>query len=244
MRRRTSLASELPLNERLTVKSKVCRQQFPISSSTATKPWSSREPKKEKRKPAEKMSPEEEAASAQVVQASDDAAGPQQPAAPVPLYWQLSIPEISRVTSKRGILPSTFTPVDKPHVTLLYVGGESTDEAAAKKAGVTVDQLRDLRERLQSMEGDSFEVKVTQIVIEESVAVAVVSLPPTIPCANKFPHVTLALQAGAVARASHDVLEDVQAGRTDGINVMPLPTPRPMRGTLSLEYSSPSPSHE
>mmetsp|Transcript_48808 Transcript_48808/g.113137 ORF Transcript_48808/g.113137 Transcript_48808/m.113137 type:complete len:97 (+) Transcript_48808:665-955(+) len=95
-----------------------------------------------------------------------------------------------------------------------------------------------MREALEALQGEVFEIRMTEIVIEENVACAKVSLPPIVPCANKVPHVTLGTKVGVPARYANEVLEEVQAGRTEGVTSILLPTPRPLRGRLMLEYSA------
>merc|ERR1711879_519465 len=129
--------------------------------------------------------------------------------------------------SQRGILPSNFTPASTPHCTLLYLGGNGEDnDAVAKRAGISVEQLQAMLEALEALQGEVFEVRMTEIVIEEHVAVARVLLPPVLPCANTIPHVTLGLKPGTSGRYANDVLEEVRAGRQEGITSIPLAVPR------------------
>lgn len=166
-------------------------------------------------------------------------AGPQHGQQSVPLYWKIDLPEVTKVLSQRGILPSNFVPVTDPHTTLLYLGGESDDARAAERAGVaSVEQYVAMREALEALQGEEFEVKMTEIVIEENVACAIVGLPPIVPCANKVPHVTLGTMPGVGARHANEVLQEVRAGRREGITSIPLPTPRPLKGRVALQYSS------
>lgn len=157
---------------------------------------------------------------------------------PVPLYWKIDLPEVKKVLEKRGILPEHFVIVEHPHVTLLYLGA-SPDEVAAKKSELSLAQFNGMREALEALEGEEFEVRMTQIVIEERVACAVVSLPPIVPCTSKVPHVTLGTKMGVPPNFANEVLEDVKAGRTEGITIINLPAPRPLRGAVSLHHSSP-----
>lgn len=159
---------------------------------------------------------------------------------PIPLYWKIDLPEVSKVLStSRGLLPASQTPVEHPHATLLYLGGDD-DKTASKRTGLGVEQFKAMREALEALQEEEFEVRMTEIVVEESVACAVIELPPIVPCANKVPHVTLGTKPGVVGRYANDVLEEVKAGRREGITVIPLPTPRPLRGTLRIEYSKPT----
>merc|ERR1712048_1398450 len=139
--------------------------------------------------------------------------------------------------TQRGILPSNFTPVEAPHTTLLYPGGDGDDSTLAKRAGLSVEQFQAMQDALEALQGEEFEVKMTEIVIEESVACAIVSLPPILPCANKVPHVTLGTKPGVAKRYVNEVLTELRAGRKEGITSIKLPTPRPLKGKVSLEYS-------
>merc|ERR1711933_195221 len=96
-----------------------------------------------------------------------------------------------------------------------------------------------MREALEAFEGEEFEVRMLRVIVEDSVAVAVVSLPPVLPCCNKIPHVTLGTKQGVTPRYANEVLEEMQAGRKEGINVIELHNPRPLRGRVALEYSTP-----
>jgi len=157
---------------------------------------------------------------------------------PVPVYWKIDLPEVKQVLGKRNILPEHFSVTEHPHVTLLYLGGLG-DEAAAKRNEMPLEQLQGMREALEALNGEEFEVRMTKIVIEERVACAVVSLPPILPCSSSVPHVTLGTKVGVPPRFANELLEEVQAGRTDGLTVIELPAPRPLKGTISLHYSAP-----
>jgi len=156
---------------------------------------------------------------------------------PRPLYWKLDLPGISKTLTQKGLLPAGLVPAENPHTTLLYFGGTSADDVAAKRSGISLDQFRGMREALEAFEGEEFEVRILRIIVEDSVACAVVSLPPVLPCCNKVPHVTLGTKPGVAPRYANEVLEELQAGRKEGINVIELPNPRPLRGRVMLEYS-------
>jgi len=161
------------------------------------------------------------------------------PRGPVPLYWKLDIPGVSKTLTRRGILPANLTPAENPHITLLYFGGTFVDEVAAKRSGVSLEQFQGMREALEALEGEEFEVRMLRIVVEDSVACAVVSLPPVLPCSNKVPHITLGTKSGVPPRYANEVLEEMQAGRKEGINVIELQNPRPLKGRVALEHSEP-----
>jgi len=157
---------------------------------------------------------------------------------PLPLYWKLELPEVSHVLAQKGLLPEKFTPVENPHATLLYMGGVGSEDQAAKKAGVSREQFKGMREALEGLDGQEFEVKMVRIVFEESVVSAVVSLPAFLPCINKVPHVTLGTRHGVPPRYANEVLEEMAAGRKEGLTVVELPAPRPLKGRVSLVYES------
>jgi len=155
---------------------------------------------------------------------------------PIPLYWKIDLPEIAKVLAQRGILPGHFCAVEHPHTTLLYVGG-TDDTRAAELSGLPVDRFRAMRSELEVQRGEELEVCITEIVIEENVACAKVLLPASVPCVNTVPHVTLGTKRGVPARYANEVLEEVQAGRTEGITSIKLPTPKRLTGRIALESS-------
>jgi len=154
-----------------------------------------------------------------------------------PLYWKIDLPDVSKVLAQRGILPGNFVPVQSPHVTLLYLGGTGDDAEAAKRVGISVEQFQAISEALDALQGEDFEVKMTEIVITEDLAVAKVQLPPIIPCTNSEPHVTLGTLPNVAARLSNELLEDVKAGKKEGVTCISLPVPRPLKGRVALEYA-------
>lgn len=154
----------------------------------------------------------------------------------VPLYWKIDLPEVSRVLHQKGILPTSFTPVEHPHTTLLYLSGE-TDEECAKASNISLEKFVAMREALEALDGEVFEVRMMEIVIEAQIVCAVVSLPPIVPCANKIAHVTLGTNHGVSPKYANEMLEEVKSGRKEGITSIPLPTPRPLKGALMLQYS-------
>eukprot|EP00929_Paragymnodinium_shiwhaense_P107888 TRINITY_DN74230_c0_g1_i1.p1 TRINITY_DN74230_c0_g1~~TRINITY_DN74230_c0_g1_i1.p1 ORF type:complete len:577 (+),score=138.64 TRINITY_DN74230_c0_g1_i1:75-1733(+) len=160
------------------------------------------------------------------------------PASDKPLYWKIDLPDVSKVLAQRGILPGNFVPVEKPHVTLLYIGlGDTAD--GAKRSGMSVEKFESYLQALDGLKGLEFDVKMTEIVIEEHVAIARVQLPPTVPCANREPHVTLGTVPGVAPRYANEVLEDLKAGRKEGVTCIQLPVPRPLKGRVGLHYATP-----
>eukprot|EP00913_Durusdinium_trenchii_P026665 g25020.t1 len=70
-----------------------------------------------------------------------------------PLFWRVDLPEVLKVLSKRGILPSNFLPVVKPHVTLLYLGGDLSEPKAAQRAEMSVEDFRKAKKTLENLKG-------------------------------------------------------------------------------------------
>merc|ERR1711957_478622 len=94
---------------------------------------------------------------------------------PVPLYWKIDLPGMAKVLAQKGMIPSSFTTVDHPHATLLYVGGSEDDRRAAELSNLPVDQFQAMRDALKSLQGEEFEVKLVEIIIEENVICALIS---------------------------------------------------------------------
>mmetsp|Transcript_42374 Transcript_42374/g.94981 ORF Transcript_42374/g.94981 Transcript_42374/m.94981 type:complete len:295 (-) Transcript_42374:10-894(-) len=158
--------------------------------------------------------------------------------APVPLFWRIDMPDVLKVLSQRGVLPRSFLPVVRPHVTLLYLGGDLPEERAAARAGLSVVDFQRAKQTLGELKGATVAIKMTEIIIEENVACALVDLPVGVPCGSKVPHLTLGTRQGVPARHANDVLEEVCAGRTEGITRIRLPKPKELRGVLDLETSA------
>eukprot|EP00435_Cladocopium_sp_Y103_P032866 s802_g8.t1 len=156
----------------------------------------------------------------------------------VPLFWRVDLPEVLKVLSQRGVLPSNFLPVVKPHVTLLYLGGDLPEHRAASRCNMTLQQFRSAKQALEKLQGKQVAVKMTEIIIEENVACALVELPKGVPCASKIPHLTLGTRENVPARHANDILEEiVSQGRTEGITRIKLPKAKELRGILDLETS-------
>jgi len=176
-----------------------------------------------------------------------DAKGGEAEGEAVPLYWMVDLPEVSKLVAKRGKLPPSHTPVERPHVTLLYLGGATEDAQAAALANLPLNQFRTTRAALEALSGKTVEVQLTEaparrrpgaalaVVIEESVTCAKVALPSGVPCANAVPHVTLGTRAGVPARYANQVLEELRSGRKEGVTTVPLPSPKPLKGRVVLE---------
>ncbi|CAE7508163.1 ODA11 [Symbiodinium sp. CCMP2592] len=157
---------------------------------------------------------------------------------PQPLFWRIDMPDVLKVLSQRGVLPRNFLPVVRPHVTLLYIGGEGSEERAAARAGLSTSEFQAAKQTLEKLRGCTVAIKMTEIIIEENVACAFVDLPKSIPCGSKVPHLTLGTRQGVPARHANDILEEVREGRKEGITRIRLPKPKELRGVLDLETSA------
>eukprot|EP00440_Ansanella_granifera_P021199 gb/GFBE01023015.1/.p1 GENE.gb/GFBE01023015.1/~~gb/GFBE01023015.1/.p1 ORF type:complete len:310 (+),score=78.93 gb/GFBE01023015.1/:1-930(+) len=184
----------------------------------------------EERSRAKRAAAGREAPASQTPQRSSDK--------PLPLFWRVDVPEVTKVLTQRGVLPSSFLPVVRPHVTLLYMGGDLPEERAASRAGLSITQFRSAKMALERLKGKQVTVKMTEIIIEENVACAVVSLPADVPCGGKVPHITLGTRYGVPARHANDVLEEVKAGRKEGVTRIQLPKAKELKGVLDLETSA------
>ncbi|CAE7306389.1 ODA11 [Symbiodinium necroappetens] len=160
------------------------------------------------------------------------------PEPPQPLFWRIDMPDVLKVLSQRGVLPRNFLPVVRPHVTLLYIGGEGSEERAAARAGLSTSEFQVAKHTLEKLRGSTVAIKMTEIIIEENVACAFVDLPKSIPCGSKVPHLTLGTRQGVPARHANDILEEVREGRQEGITRIRLPKPKELRGVLDLETSA------
>jgi len=162
--------------------------------------------------------------------------------------WKIDLPEVAGVVTQRGILPTTFVPMEHTHCVLLRVNADGTaipDEAGDSGAPMlSAERVAAMRDALEALEGEEIEVRMTEIVIEESVACAIVELPPIVPCAFKVPHVTLGTKMGVSPGVAARLLEEVRGGRTGGVTCIKLPKPRPLSGRLVFESPGRPPRNE
>eukprot|EP00929_Paragymnodinium_shiwhaense_P023999 TRINITY_DN14894_c0_g1_i1.p1 TRINITY_DN14894_c0_g1~~TRINITY_DN14894_c0_g1_i1.p1 ORF type:complete len:398 (+),score=118.38 TRINITY_DN14894_c0_g1_i1:136-1329(+) len=84
---------------------------------------------------------------------------------------------------------ATFKPIADLHVTLLWMGGELSEEEQA------------MRDELRALEGSAVSVLVTSVAWDERIIAARAQLPGCVPCRNVHPHITLALNAEKDVRA-------------------------------------------
>mmetsp|Transcript_26027 Transcript_26027/g.69580 ORF Transcript_26027/g.69580 Transcript_26027/m.69580 type:complete len:212 (-) Transcript_26027:76-711(-) len=142
--------------------------------------------------------------------------GPPLPPAPL---WRLELPEVSKVLVQ-GVLPTSLAPTCRPCAVLLRPerdGGRRCEE---------------MEEALRGLEGQEVEVLMSQIVIDELAACAVIQLPAHVPCASEVPHVLLGAQAGTSAAYAERMLLQARAGSRTGAKSIPLPRTRRLKGTL------------
>lgn len=100
-----------------------------------------------------------------------------------------------------------MAPVEEYHITLLYVGGGSDAEIASRHTSLKgPEDVQWLREELAKREGTDLEVQLQDIVWDDRLAAAAVTLPLSGLCANLHPHVTLALAPGIAPRVSNELL--------------------------------------
>jgi len=131
------------------------------------------------------------------------------------------MPEVSQVLAQKGILPACFAPADQTFVKLLQVSAGGSDEAAAAKQNLSLEQLQAMKEALEALQGEMFEAHMTKIMISESLACAVVALPPVLPCACKSAHVILGMRHG-LTPSDADVAA-VASGSAEGLHVSTCP---------------------
>eukprot|EP00811_Abedinium_folium_P003175 NODE_1291_length_2533_cov_5.803408.p1 GENE.NODE_1291_length_2533_cov_5.803408~~NODE_1291_length_2533_cov_5.803408.p1 ORF type:complete len:653 (+),score=227.38 NODE_1291_length_2533_cov_5.803408:369-2327(+) len=143
------------------------------------------------------------------------AAGKKKAAKPPPLwYWVLDFneDETNRIRAfweshSTNLGGDVLGPPKDYHITLLYLGGGSDSEIAARHPHIRdgAQGVTRLRDRLQSMHGQEIEIELTDVVCDGSVAAAQAILPDEM-CGNRHPHVTLALGAGVAPRMSNELL--------------------------------------
>jgi hypothetical protein len=133
---------------------------------------------------------------------------------PPPLWiWQLEFDASANDTlrqlwesSHAGRAPGLKLQPDF-HVTLLYIGGGSDAKLASRYATLSdADQARKLRDELEKHEGMELDVQIEDIVWDDRLAAASVSLPSSGLCANTYSHITLALSPGTKPAVSNELL--------------------------------------
>lgn len=148
-------------------------------------------------------------------------------------HWKLSVPEVLEMVNK-NILPRNFTAVKSPEVFLLQPGALPDDARDACQLGIAVDTYVAMRDAMEAMRGDEFEVTLTEMIVAEEFVCARVALPPVVPCHHKVPHIILGIKAGAKVRRGHVVklLKELKAGSKKRVTVIPMAKSRTMKGRL------------
>eukprot|EP00438_Fugacium_kawagutii_P018633 Skav224579 [mRNA] locus=scaffold246:204604:205029:- [translate_table: standard] len=119
--------------------------------------------------------------------------------------------------------------IDRPAVELLKLSEDM--EAAAKEQGLEVDALEAMKDALEALQGETFEVRMTRIIISATAVCALVALPPVVPHVGKVPHVILARLRGASAVPVEDLLGQAEAD-PKSIICIDLPDSKVLRGRL------------
>lgn len=100
---------------------------------------------------------------------------------------------------------SGLEPCTDIHVTLLYLGGCSDKQIAARNPHLKgVEEVKHLREWLVSQDGQEVDLEITAVVEDDRIAAAETKFQCF--CANRHPHVTLAHRPGIPPRMSNELL--------------------------------------
>jgi len=123
-------------------------------------------------------------------------------------YWGISFDEESRkilhnLFQETAHTKHTKLNAEQLHTTLLYIGGEDLGGDAQRKK---------MFDQLEAMTDKRVQIWLTALAYDNRLVTASVWLPNSIPCDNKFPHVTLAKIPEARAVESNDLLQRVADG--------------------------------
>ncbi|CAE7280102.1 unnamed protein product, partial [Symbiodinium pilosum] len=104
---------------------------------------------------------------------------------------------------------------DEYHVTLLFIGGASDEELAARNPKLAGTDIHALREEFHRRQGERLPVTTGEFVWEEGrIGAAPVDLGSFYSkCANVHPHMTLGMAAGVGAEKSNELLARLDASR-------------------------------
>lgn len=157
------------------------------------------------------------------------------------VIWKIDLPEVKAVLSQKGMLPASIVPREKPHAVLLQLNADGTLKQVTGQnvANVNADKVSSLTEALEALEGEEIQVRMTEIVIEESVACGIIDLPGIVPCCVKYPHVLLGAKAGVADDNALELLTRVKEGYCPGATTLEMPKPRPLVGRLVKETCPP-----
>ncbi|CAL1148110.1 unnamed protein product [Cladocopium goreaui] len=145
--------------------------------------------------------------------------------------WRFDLPEVKQVLLQRGSLPACFDIRADTVVELLKLPADGDMERTAKEQGLEVDALEAMTDALEALQGETFEVRMTKIVISETMACALVALPPVVPHVGKVPHVILGSRQGVPLASVEDLLKQAEA-KGSSVTCVDLPGSRPLLGRL------------
>lgn len=152
-------------------------------------------------------------------------------------FWMFELPEVRHVLENGAILPPTFSPAESTYVRLLQLPSDGDVARAAEEQGLEQETMEAMQDALESLKGESFEAKMTKILISEKIALALVALPPVVPTACKVPHVVFGMHPRAPEWSVEQLLEKVAAEKNQKdktVTCIEMPTPRPMKGYIRL----------
>mmetsp|Transcript_6942 Transcript_6942/g.14991 ORF Transcript_6942/g.14991 Transcript_6942/m.14991 type:complete len:262 (-) Transcript_6942:97-882(-) len=149
--------------------------------------------------------------------------------AQVPLFWKLAVEDVGELRSwaRPGLMP-----IERPHVTLLYLGAKASAEVA-RINDLSSQELQLMEETLLQIDGSEVMFEVTEVLEHPGMIVAVVALPSHVPCAARFPYMTLCRSDLVVPAFARSLLED-----RGSCQVSALSPPRRLRGIISLEMGT------
>lgn len=147
----------------------------------------------------------------------------------VPLFWKLAVDDASEL---RNWSAMGLRQVDRLHITLLYLGGKTTEQAAPLNS-LAVDDMLLMEEALRNMDGRELTFHVTAILKHPDMIIARVALPDQVPCASSLPHLTLCRSPSVAPVFAQELLKFPE--RCDVSDVSP---PLLMRGIIGLEIGS------
>lgn len=118
--------------------------------------------------------------------------------------------------------------IDSLHVTVLYIGGKSIEQVAARE-NMAVETCQMLIDNLKQLEGQEVEFLVNAVVKHPEVIVAQVELPAEIPCLDT-PHLTLCRSSAVAPKFAKEVAKGQHSGE-----IFNFERPLVLRGTICLE---------
>jgi len=113
-----------------------------------------------------------------------------------------------------------------PHVSLLYIGSQTVQMAAASN-GLLPEEFQAMHDKIKALEGTEVEFHLDGVVANSRVVVARAQLPSHVPCAQSPPSMILALRPNIAAKLATDLF----LGARQLYRIEP---PFRMRGTIQL----------